>query len=469
MSELPPLRPWQAEYLAAHRAVPKQALFASPRLGKTRVGGELAKLWGRALVLCPLSVAKDWTALLGALGLRVVNAAALSSAKAADLFARTDLDAIVLNDDKLVRVQAAAQTWLGAGGGLIVDESHRMASYRSSRGKAMRKIARAARYVRLMTGTPVGSHAGNLWGQMTAIRPEAWGWSYTAFAGQHLITDPIFRSTVYGVRDPERLRAMLRRDAVIVRREDVFGPDSWQEVVRKVELPQQALNVYDRMAHEWVIDAPTPITAQSMPIVLLRLAQIASGFVPGPDGDTLVHDAKIVACLEDLDEIAESGERAVVFYRFTAEGDELERRARKRFGDENVYRLFGESSIDERAATVDAIATGKGFRIAIVQMRAGGLGISFARAKHAMFLSEDFSFIDWQQARDRVFSPGQARVVTHYRAAGTVDEYIAQVLDGKASLHEDVRNGDRRAITFGSRYRAKSIHKEITRTKRGDQ
>jgi hypothetical protein len=85
----------------------------------------------------------------------------------------------------------------------------------------------------------------------------------------------------------------------------------------------------------------------------------------------------------------------------------------------------------------------------VVQTQAGGVGISLAEATHALFVSRGFSFTDDEQARDRIYKPGQNRVVTYYQVERTVDDFIAGVLDRKGDVHEAITNADHRALAFG--------------------
>ena len=96
-----------------------------------------------------------------------------------------------------------------------------------------------------------------------------------------------------------------------------------------------------------------------------------------------------------------------------------------------------------------------GAKIAMVQTRSGGVGISFAEVPYQLVLSQSFSFTDEEQARQRTYKPKQARFITYYRAKNTVDEFLAEVLETKTDIHEAVTNADLREMAFGRIKRSK--------------
>ncbi len=66
-----------------------------------------------------------------------------------------------------------------------------------------------------------------------------------------------------------------------------------------------------------------------------------------------------------------------------------------------------------------------------------------------MFVSDGFSYSDHKQAQDRIYAPGQTRVISSYIMAGTVDEFIAETLAGKGDVATAIRNVDRQTLVFG--------------------
>ena len=446
---LPPLWDWQRQELDVHGNEPKRAVYASPRLGKSRVGAEGLRLFRspRNLVIAPLTVCPQWRDVLTPIVGPVQGLWGWSGVEVRTALKEGPDRTLILPDSILAACIEELLKWLRAGG-LIVDESHRFAGVSTKRGRAMRKLALQAGYVRLLSGTPTPNHAGNLWGQMYPLAPELWGRSYERFAQRFLIRNPMFPTQVYGVRNSEELREMLLRNASIVRREDVFGPDTWQEVVRHVDLAPSVMAMYNTLARRWVLQDPD-VTVENAATRLLRLQQLTSGHLPDEGSERAVHSAKIDACIADLEEIVGCHEKAVIFYRFRLEGQRMLEAARRAYPGATIHHIGGETHVGTRDSVFEAVLRNPGPQIAVVQTQAGGIGRSFAEAKYALFLSEDFSFAAHEQARDRVYKPGARRVVTVYRCRGTVDDFVGRALASKRSVHEAVRNSDRREWAFG--------------------
>jgi len=444
---LPNLYPWQAKEVAEHGKDPKRALFVSPRLGKTRATAECMKLWPveRFLVVCPLIVAPVWEDLLGKLGMETFD---LYSGSLKQRLGRLGKAGVAIANHDFLR--PGADDLIGwAPQATICDESHMLASPSARRAKAFRRIAWRSDYVRLLTGTPAPNHYGNLWGQMVCLDKTEWGTSYERFAQRYLIRDAMFPSRVLGHRNVEELQERLQRYATFVRREDAFGPDSWQIVNRKVSMPPKAFSMYKTLVKDWVLEGEN-VQAQHVLKRLVRLQQLTSGFIPTDDGYTVeVHKAKINAVLEDLDEIVASGEKVVLFHRFKWEGEAYHDAIHERFKRIPVWQIDGSTPVVTRSRILRNFAEHQDSAVAVVQVQAGGVGVSFAEATHAFFVSRGFSFVDDEQAKDRIYKPGAARCVTRYEVPGTVDAYIAGILDRKQNVHEAVTNADFKAMAMG--------------------
>ena len=455
------LWPHQEREVRENALRPRLLMAWSPRLGKTKTAIESMKAAGpfeRGLVVAPLVVCPFWARELEEAGFEVMRGYGMTGA---EIERRLRMDEprtiLILNYDKVPGIETALLRWKPVA--LIADESHYLKSHNSQRGKVIRRIAKRASWVRLLTGTPTPNHYGDLWGQMACIDDRAitlggWG-SWTAFKAAHLIMDPRFPTQVRGHVNIPQLQERLTRDASFVRREDVFGPDQYQEIVRDVTLPPDAMKMYRKLAREWILD-PTEdvgeIRADHVLKRLVRLQQIAAGFVPDEGGlFHHLHRAKLDAVAADLGEIVEFGEKVVIFHKFRWEGDAYAKIARDLCG--SVWEINGDTPTAHRDMIVDAFKRAPGAAVVIAQTKSAGIGISLAAADHAFFTSQSFSFADEDQARDRVYARDddgvKARCITYYVAVGTVDVYIRDVLRTKTNVHESVRLADREAMAFG--------------------
>lgn len=471
---LPDLWLWQRQnVLDTWERYPKRALFASTRIGKTFTDIALDLVWRKhkgvhkSLVTSLLTACPQWHGWLEDAGLTVYPAYRMSSDRIrAALKTKEWNDGVLLiNDDKLPRVVEELIRW--EADALHVDESHRFRGVSTKRGRAMRRLAWRAHFVRLLSGTPTPNHYGDLWGQMVALSREDWGASYSSFIQRFLVVDAMFPGRVLAHKNVDELQALLLRWADIVRREDIFGPDHWQEIERTVEMPESCWRLYHKLAREWILDEPELETANVL-VRMLRLQQIACGFLPDSSraGEEVeLHTATIDACMADLCEVIACDEKAVVYHRFTREGTVLRDRLdalynhNGRFAEVDVVEINGSIPVQKRQDAIERFARPGRPAVAVVQVQSGGTGISFAEANHVMFLSEMFNLDDDLQARDRAYKQvgGKAipRTITRYRVAGTVHDYIAEVKDSKMTVHEALRNADRTALVYGTIRRRK--------------
>lgn len=450
---LPNLWPHQEKELANnHRE--KLMLLWSPRLGKSRAAIEFLKSIRsplRALITAPLVVCPQWVEMLRKAGFPVIEAYSMSATKVASQLKLETCRIVVMNDDKLAVLEESLLKW--APSVYIGDESHRFRTPSSARGRAMRKIAWQAKYVRLLTGTPTPNNIGNLWGQFAAIDKELWGKSFTQFAKRYLIRDSMFPSKILGVLHADELRDKVGSCSSIVNRADVFGSDQWQTVVRDVNLPVKAQKLYKDLVKQWVVsnalEKQETIDVTHTLKRMTRLQQLTSGFIVDEEGNQhQVHTAKTDLVMNDLEEIVESGEKVVVFHKFTAEGTELYERSKRQFGPDKVFRIAGDVSGKAREIAISLFNDSKTASIFVVQTQAGGIGISLASALHIFFVSQSFSYDVEQQARDRIYAPGCGKCVTFYRVKSSIDAFIGKVLEQKENVQNAVTSSSINEIAF---------------------
>jgi len=457
---------WQAKEHELHGHLAKRGVFASPRLGKT-LGTtiSLRELDAtQALVSAPSKVCPIWMDVLRKGGLESHPLYRMTGAQIeAFLRNRRSWQGVaVVNRDKLP-VCAKYGRYVGA---FVADEVHNYSTPGARRGRAYRKLARSVPWVRGLTGTPTPKHYGSLWGQLMPFDPQRWDTSYERFDRRYILRTGMFDKVV-GFDHEAELQQMMLDVAAIYRREDIFGPDSWQVVQRDVELPGKVWDLYRKLAREWVIDDPSfgTLSAAQAGVRMMRFQQITSGFVPdftseNPEPTPIeLHRAKHELLIEDMGEIVQSDEKIAVFHRFVPEGRLAVEMIREEYGAAcPVFAINGDTDDDEAFRSANGFNATEGSAAIVVQLQSGSEGINLQEAAYIATLSRTMSFIEDEQARDRCYKRGPTggvpRVIMHYEVPGTVDEHISQdILQPKRMLHEAVRNADRETIVFGPKWR----------------
>jgi len=196
------------------------------------------------------------------------------------------------------------------------------------------------------------------------------------------------------------------------------------------ELSPEGRRVYRSLDEYFVAGVQDgTITISNAMVKVQRIAQLIGGWVPTDDGEPYHVDDSKQKLLEDvLDDIDGP---AVVFGWFHQDLDTVHDACRRL--KRNSLELSGRR--DELKRWQDGKA-----EVLAVQIRSGGVGVNFTRARYSIFYSLGFSLADYEQAKKRVHRPGQTRPVEHIHlvAKGTVDERILRALEKRAEVIEAI-------------------------------
>jgi SNF2 family DNA or RNA helicase len=474
---------WQKKEVEEHALTPKRALFCSPRTGKTLATIEslaraIAETPGgirRVLVISPLTYVSDWADYLERFG--PVERLYKKSAKGAHAFiadynrSKTrktgGVESIVISFERLANITRERRNSAGTvtstsktgcvdqllnwrPDAVIIDEAHRISGVSAKQSRACRRLAWAARWVRTLTGTPIPNRVGSLWGHMVCVDPETWdAASYGRFKNNYLQEDRFIPGKILGWKSEaikNTFEANIKANACVVHREDVFGPDSWTVCERRVEMPEKAWAVYRSLAKKWVAELTcgVQVEANHMLTRMMRLQQVACGFVTDAEGGTQeLHTAKADAICDDLSEIVQQGEKVVIFYKYVHEGAMIRAAIEKKFRHLPFSHIDGTTGADTRKAIASAFNKRIGASCILAQIKTLSEGVSLAEARHVFYASQTFSFVLEEQSRDRVYKRGEdgnaaARTVTYYRVRGSIEDYVAKIVQGKLPMHQAV-------------------------------
>ena len=174
--------------------------------------------------------------------------------------------------------------------------------------------------------------------------------------------------------------------------------------------------------------------------LLLRLRQAAChpALVPG---QTAIRSSKVDLLLEQLQEIASEGHRALVFSQWTGLLDLVQAQLDADVDALKYLRLDG--STDDRAGVVARFQADDGPPVMLVSLRAGGTGLNLTAADHVYLLDPWWNPAVEDQAADRAHRIGQQRPVFVHRliAEDTVEEKILELHARKRALADSVIEG----------------------------
>lgn len=397
-------------------------------LGKTRqaiVALKESAPDGVFLIVCPASLKLNW-----AREISLVDPNARIEVLGVAGHEHPQPQWVIVNYDLLARhgSRLRAVPWTG----VALDEAHfiKNASQRSSQALKILGVSddrRAGvtgpRLVFLLTGTPMPNRPRDLFNLLRAVgHPSAR--RFLSFARQYC---GAYRNNFGWVTDGASNLAelnLLLKEVMIRRKKDEvldLPPKirSWVPVQISGEAAWNANEAF----LNWFIasDASRPNDTEFLArITKLRLA---------------LHKAKHAACAERIKDVVASGQKVIVFTSYT-EGITRHKRA---LGQQAVT-ITGADSAKQRMAAMDAFQNDDEVTVMLCNLIAGGVGLNLTAATHVIFQDLDWVPANHLQAEDRCYRIGQNRQVTveYLLASGTLDSYIARLLDAKLRLVQAV-------------------------------
>lgn len=445
-ASLPWLRfePFPHQLAAAARALrvmQGRAILADEvGLGKTIEAGLVAselRVRGLAttiLVLTPAGLVEQWQEELE----RKFALATVAARRGAPVGGRSESPVVVASLAAArrppLRDALAAEPW----DLVVVDEAHRVKNVRSASGRLARALR--ARYLLLLTATPVENRLGDLFELVNLVRPGHLG-TAAQFRARHGAT-----GGTEPARDLAGLRSRLGEVMIRHRRSEVevMLPRRLAETL-VVTPPAEEVDAY-RLISSRVRAAGRE--ASPSRALGLRVAQRLAGSSPWAAAPTLAklgwddlarrcaaieRTAKSAALAELLRGHVAADDKVVVFTAFRASLDGLERVLARAGVPTAVYH--GSLSRREKEA---AIGTFQGDTPVLLTTEAAGEGRNLQFCHTMINFDLPWNPLQLEQRLGRIHRIGQDHdvVVTNLVARHTIEERILRVLEAKLNLFE---------------------------------
>jgi len=396
-------------------------------LGKTLQ--TLCALRGRTLVVAPTSTLHNWAAELArfrpALRVHLYHGSPRALVPG---------DGVTLTSYALLRLdheQLAAAEW----DIVVLDEAQTIKDPTTATATAA--FALKAGWRVALSGTPVENRLLELWSLAHFCNPGLLG------GRKDFVTRYARRIELGHAFVASELQAKIR-PFLLRRRKAEVAPElpPRTDIVLRCALDPDERAVYDGLRLATQAEVVSRLAAGGTVVealeLLLRLRQAAChpALVPG---QTATRSSKLDLLLEQLDEIASAGHRALVFSQWTSLLDLVE--AALVTAELGYLRLDG--STDDRAAVVTAFQAADGPPVMLVSLRAGGTGLNLTAADHVYLLDPWWNPAVEDQAADRTHRIGQQRPVFVHRliAEDTVEEKILELHARKRALADSVIEG----------------------------
>jgi SNF2 family DNA or RNA helicase len=324
---------------------------------------------------------------------------------------------------------------------IICDESQRIKSHTASQSKAMHRLGDAAKYKIVLTGTPMQQDVRDIWSQYRFLAPDIFGRNYYAFQNRFCVFGGYQNHQYLGPRNLDELTRKMHSIALRIRKEDCLDLPGKTFEERPVLLEDTAAKLYERIRKESFAELSSggTVTPNIVLTKLLRLQQIAGGFLTDDDGQThRVSTAKLDAAADIIETLCvDEGRKIVVFVRYTAEYEALVERAAEVLGPNlKLVGIRGGVASEQRGNIVAQFQNDPDARVFIGNLQACSEGISLTAADTVLYYSVGWSLGQYLQSADRIHRINQRNACTyiHLVAAGTVDENILGALRRKENL-----------------------------------
>ncbi len=441
------LRPYQRRGLGwlqfLHRLGLGGCLADDMGLGKTPTTlAHLAALPGPHLVVCPLSVVRNWqreaarfTPLLRVMvhhGPGRAGADQLAAAVAAHDIVITTYQTITRDIEALTTVPWHC---------VVLDEAQAVKNPDTQTARAARRLPAVQRLA--LTGTPVENRLTELWSILSTVAPGLLG-NQQQFRTRFAL--PIERR-----HDAEATAALRRLTSPFLLRRTKADRSLVPDLPDKVEqvawapLTREQVTMYQAVVDQLLVDAQATSGMKRRGLVLAaltRLKQICNhpAHALGDGSGLAGRSGKLARFDELVTDLLDAGEQALVFTQFREMGLLLQRHLDERFGVRPPF-LHGGVPRSARDHMVDTFQHGgAGSPLLLVSLKAGGTGLNLTAASRVVHYDRWWNPAVEDQATDRAWRIGQQQAVFVHKLVcqGTVEERIDQLIADKRALAEAV-------------------------------
>lgn len=316
---------------------------------------------------------------------------------------------------------------------IIFDESHSCKGHTSLQSKACYRLAMHAPHRIIMTGTCIHNSPLDVFGQYRLLSNDVFGPSYYKFRAHYAIMGGFLNKQVLKYINMDQFMDRIKKCSLIKTKEECLDlPPRNYEVIH-VDLTDDQKRMYGQLKDSFITEFKEKVvTAPMMLTRLMRFSQITAGFYKDIEGKEHSYEKNpkqdwLIEWLKD------HRYKTVVFVRFIKELKDLEA-ALQRSGI-NFVSVYGETR--ERIDLVKSFNDRPDIQVFIGQIDTAGQGINLQSAAYCVFLSNNYSYGDREQAESRVHRQGQlAKNCTYIDvvARDSVDERILKILKKKESL-----------------------------------
>jgi SNF2 family DNA or RNA helicase len=293
---------------------------------------------------------------------------------------------------------------------VVLDEAQRIKNKESKTAQVVRALNRGRSWA--LTGTPIENHADDLV-------------NIFSFVDSGRIPPGT----------PERRISQFTSDSILRRTKDDVITDMPPKMIcdLEVELTPAQRAAYVRAEEDGVVhlnELGDTITIQHVFQLVMKLKQICN-FDPATG-----ESAKMERLLSDMEEVADSGRKAIVFSQWV-EPLEVLAQALARYG---ALQYHGKIPQNQRTPVLDRFKNDPDAHVLLMSYGTGSVGLNLQFANYVFLFDRWWNPAVEDQAINRAHRLGQRHpvTVTRFLSGNTIEQRIAAILDMKRQVFNDL-------------------------------
>jgi SNF2 family DNA or RNA helicase len=324
---------------------------------------------------------------------------------------------------------------------MAVDESTTIKNPDAKRTKNICKLAPAAKYKRILTGSPVTKSPLDLYKQCDFLQAELLGHtSYYTFRTRYAVMKTANfggRSVqiVVGYRNLEELSQKLKPFSFRVLKDDCLDLPPKTFMKRIVKLSTEQQKIYGQMKRLAIAEMEgKQMTTATVLTQLMRLHQITCGHFTADDGTIKdISNNRLDELLDVLDEVEG---KVVIWAHYQHDVEQIIKRIRKEYSFDSAVDYYGLTPPSERQQNIEKFQNNDKCRFFVGTTQTGGYGITLTAASTMIYYSNGYDLEKRQQSEARIDRIGQKFPMTYIdiMAENTVDERIVKALRKKVNI-----------------------------------
>lgn len=381
------------------------------------------------LIVCPSSLRESWSiAIQEWLGVPENKIRVVHSGKDADQTRLGSFDFLVISYNFLDKMDLEQKFNM-----TIVDESHYLKDPSAKRTRAAMPILKQSKRCLLLTGTPALNRPKEIFTQLSCLVPKA-NLKMKDFGERYCSGN---RFDKYGgAKNLEELFSLLR-NSIMIRR---LKADVLAELPHKRR--QQIFLSLDNSSKK-KLDALQQQMQESRAAISHMVAQSVASKkshiqVSAEQKSVIMEVYKKTAdlkvkCVQDyVDTLLNGGEKFLIFAHHTSLLDAIEHSCNRK-KDCKYIRIDGSTPPLSRAKLVESFQNDTSIRVAILSIRAAGVGLTLTAASTVVFAEMTWTPGEIIQAEDRAHRIGQAASVNVYflHIKNSIDDVIWNSIQSK--------------------------------------